>query len=96
MDDALEESIRVWRENVQAEWWLQVKMGPTHCALCREYRTVDGCGECPVKAATGENGCLGSPYYEAVGQIRGPRSAVSAYAREKLQDELTFLEGLRK
>lgn len=68
---ALKRSIKHWEKNVDANTPDEVTVGTKYCALCKLFCEIPGCEGCPVSAATGEGGCLGSPY----------RAAVTAYSQ---------------
>ena len=69
------------------------------CQLCQRL----GCGDCPVREVTGNDGCSGSPYWTWA-DVRGAVwFAVGNYSKTKIEweivqeaaeDEYLFLEGL--
>lgn len=56
--EALEVSIAKWR---MVEAGLGYDRGRRNCALCQLFRDQD-CSGCPVKDATGIDGCQNTPY----------------------------------
>ncbi len=68
--EALEASIKHWRENVKAETPDDVLTGCENCALCAEFYSLD-CKGCPVYLRTGGIVCRGSPYDAAYVALRG-------------------------
>lgn len=56
--EALKGSIEKWRTIVEENGYDE---GTANCPLCRLFRYND-CVGCPVSAATGNEGCHGSPY----------------------------------
>lgn len=39
-----------------------VSVSAYECAYCAKYRTLEGCGECPVRLNTGKDYCRNTPY----------------------------------
>lgn len=60
---ALKGSIKKWEGIVAG---VGVDTGWRNCPLCTEFHKDDSCDGCPVKAATGEDMCDGSPYEDWV------------------------------
>lgn len=58
---ALKASIRHWERVLLGK---DVLIGPSTCALCKEFYSAD-CAGCPVKEKTGHQYCSGTPYYKA-------------------------------
>jgi hypothetical protein len=97
--EALEASIKHWRENVEAESPEYVKVHGDACPLCTEFYAHSDCIGCPVADKTEDYFCFGTPYYRA-------RSAHERWTadkdvtsrndwREAAQAELDFLISLR-
>lgn len=63
--EALNESIKHWEENRDAEQHGAVATGIKACALCGLFREVD-CKGCPVENKTKQMGCINTPYYAAL------------------------------
>jgi hypothetical protein len=60
--EALKGSIEKWDKIAAGAG---VDEGVGNCPLCQLFWHVkDGCGDCPVKQATKQNYCSGSPYNE--------------------------------
>lgn len=97
---ALKASIRHWEENVAAETPGKVKLGSRDCALCRAFQTwsrgqTSNCAGCPVAAKTGQHGCEGTPYRDAVFAHDKWDDAGDKNAwRTAAQAELDFLRSL--
>lgn len=77
--------------------------GPDNCALCQEFRHKNAgggiiCDGCPVKDATGEDGCADTPYdaYErADTRYNAYEGAETRLERDKFaSEELAFLQSL--
>ena len=81
---ALRKSISHW-EQVVAD--INTPTGVKHCALCREFYSIN-CDGCPVLAATLKRHCEGSPYDEWVAAETKEERVDAATA------ELTFLRSL--
>ena len=80
---ALELSIQHW-ERVVADPTGE-PIGPDECALCRAFRPFDGkaiCTKCPVRLATGQSGCTGTPYQDF-------EDALAAYTNDEAMDDGT-------
>jgi len=100
--DALEESIKHWKEVVAEP--VRTRVGPAECALCTMF-WGSGCNGCPVHERTGQISCVGSPFdkfYDAQSTVRWMRErgdAPSPLALENLvklaKAELKFLRSLR-
>lgn len=97
---ALEESIQHWQENVNARTPDDAALGPSECALCREFNDTHCCVGCPVSAATDMDYCHGTPYSAADRAhdewLTFPQDNVRAEKfREAAKAELAFLISLR-
>lgn len=92
--EALRGSIAKWQAIVDGTG---KDRGILNCPLCQLFHSgcrddgVNGCTGCPVRQATGQRGCMGSPYelyYSA--QEAGAKDAMRKHAVE----ELAFLKTL--
>lgn len=111
---ALNRSIVHWKDNAKALHPDDVELGPTSCALCRIFwkrgkTDAEGlvrvtCNGCPVAAATGQNGCRGTPYDDAENALGSwddaeDGTAEANQARDTFRGiamaEMRFLESLR-
>jgi len=99
-EDPLDLSIGKWRDVVKhlnkitrfEEFNKEIEMGEDNCALCEMYYYDGGCIECPVRKATGNGECRGTPFKDFVKacieeDLEGMRKAATA--------ELKFLENLK-
>lgn len=95
---ALKGSIAKWEAIVADEG---EDSGPNNCPLCQLFHPAHGgkgnpvdCGGCPVREATGQMGCGGTPYdtYEVL-TVDGDDDDVEAIAAAA-QEELEFLRSL--
>lgn len=87
---ALLKSIEHWEENVAHPH--AMKLGPTHCPLCREFRKArHDCDGCPVKERTGKPFCRGTPYdqFDRNVEPMDPDDTLSV-----AEEELAFLKSL--
>lgn len=97
MDDetreALEKSIKHWEENVEAaEDGEEISIDIYACALCVRFFHRLNCQGCPIKEATGQRVCKGTPYEDAVEAVEdNDYEAVLTASRA----ELEFLKSLR-
>lgn len=112
---ALRASITHWQDIVDDPD--NAKLGFDHCALCQEFHPSTSpirqeayqkdssvmCLGCPVREATGQHGCLGSPYDQAelLAPDGWPEDASAETLVAKRQDflwaarkELAFLKSL--
>ena len=64
------------------------------CALCKQYCSVRGCGDCPVAKKTGEDGCHKTPWYEIVLALR--HSTVTQGLIDAETKMIVFLKSLRQ
>lgn len=92
---ALLASVEHWHENYfkagngNLAW---IDTSGSKCALCAKFYTTDKCDGCPVREATGQDNCLGSPY-DVVG-IAIAEEWISAAVQAAVQDEIAFLVDL--
>lgn len=56
---ALQGSIEKWRQIANGT---MADMGTDNCPLCHTFYREKNCRGCPVSAATGESGCVDTPY----------------------------------
>lgn len=95
---ALEASIKHWRDNVEAKTPGQASCEELDCALCGLFFERN-CKGCPVNEKTGLRFCRGTPHGAAVSAHSdwewGPGGG-RAHFRAAAQDMLSFLEGLRE
>lgn len=99
MDDktlaALKASIAKWDRNAEADTPDAYLVDAEDCPLCDLFWRNE-CGGCPVKAATGQVCCDGSPYIKALAARRrwifgaGPAFA----AHKAVRAEAAFLRSL--
>lgn len=97
------ESIKAWRKSV-AHWRrmatgkakLTETPGGKSCSLCSVFFDMHSytCGKCPVKQATGNNNCVGSPWGRA-NDAYWSYGIDSQQFRAADRKELAFLESLR-
>lgn len=94
MMNALEESIKHWQNNVAAKTLWQASVDSADCALCQAQA---GCIGCPVKEATGQWECYGTPYYAARNALFRWKVGIGTRDewRVAAQAELDFLKSLR-
>lgn len=97
---AMKASINHWRDNCKAIMPDQASTAPEDCALCRrfgEFCEIERTGEkCPVFAATGEDQCVLTPYYDARDALKaaiGDDGPIAPFI-EAAQAELDFLISL--
>lgn len=103
---ALQDSIKHWEENLAVKHPDDIKLGGEHCACCLAFHTCGNednhCPGCPV-AEAGHEGCMGSPYFDAVDAaydwktLVGSRlSAIKAKKewQKAAQAEIDFLKSL--
>jgi hypothetical protein len=64
------------------------------CALCNEFARACGCDGCPVKAATGLDGCRGSPYWDYMDALGRYDDYAHPAVMAAAQAELDFLVAL--
>lgn len=92
--NALEESIKKWESIASGE--NKEFPSTSNCALCYEYKDkfTDSCFRCPVYKRTKKNGCINTPYSNAIEarDIFGPHSTKYLAAA---QLEVEFLKSLR-
>ena len=69
-------------------------LGWTNCPLCMLFPNTD-CRGCPVAEDTGNDLCVGTPYYDArsalLAQNPSSRTAVSLGAKAAAEDERDYL-----
>jgi hypothetical protein len=101
--DALESSIKHWQENVAVTSFGQATIGPHDCALCNLFNVYEdkleerNCIGCPVRKATGQRYCCGSPFEKVCSAHRafqGDDANLQEF-RDAAQAELDFLISLR-
>jgi hypothetical protein len=96
MDDrtkvALQKSIEHWERLASGETEPGEFIGITDCALCQAF-IGDVCKSCPVREATGQTFCHGSPY-DAADQAGRCYGLNSEEFKKVARDELAFLRGL--
>jgi hypothetical protein len=104
------QSVAKWRRNealARAGKIEDVNLSSRECALCvyddlnRDTETDDICAACPVMAKTGQDDCLGTPFYESwdiLYVLREQEDTPTAAQCQELGDscgrEADFLEGL--
>lgn len=102
--EALEKSIRHWRENLAAERPSQASARSDDCALCRMFSTPwnsHSCVGCPVGEKTGKKQCFDTPYHEARrclvrwSVVTGSEEVRDSF-RGACEREIAFLESLRE
>ena len=87
---ALEESIKHWDELTRVITADEIKIGHAHCPLCIRHWNIGelkGCGECPVRASTGNDFCVGSPYRAA--DLAAQDAQYFKWLKERRQAEVT-------
>lgn len=92
--EALRRSIAKWEAIVAGTL---PELGALNCPLCRLFlNTSSVCNGCPVKNATGESRCNGTPYdYWIVGmESANSRFASTPELKVLAQAELDFLKSL--
>lgn len=62
---ALKKSIKHWEENVAAKTSDEANPYGNSCALCDIFLVNNRCDGCPVKASTGWDGCVDTPWAAA-------------------------------
>lgn len=94
---ALRGSIAKWESIVEGTG---IDIGAGNCPLCRLFHFGFGgkknpvkCGGCPVREATGQHGCLGSPY-DVIEDIEDQYGTGSEEYAKAAKAELDFLKGL--
>ena len=108
--EALKESIAHHKRNLAAENPEDVKIGPSHCALCELYNNYQNeclyneCLNCPVYENTGEIFCKDTPYEQLHEKLMLWKDNINYpewsdffkdMFRKAEQDEIKFLESLR-
>jgi hypothetical protein len=90
--NALEGSIEKWQKIVERRG---EDHGTANCPLCLRFIS-DTCEGCPVKDATGQGGCQGSPYAEWDTFMRnvGVDHVFDSESLRLAQAELSFLISL--
>lgn len=92
--DLLELSIQKWEFVLEHYDEIHADGGSNTCALCMRYDpsgfVVPRCGGCPVRKATGQPGCVGSPFMKFHKATCADERYVAA------AQELEFLKSLRK
>jgi len=97
--EALEKSIKHWEENRAAERPELASISDRDCALCSRYYNR-GCKGCPVRQATGQKLCFGSPYKAAADNFIDWRydpknKRLRTVFRQWATREINFLKSLR-
>lgn len=65
-EEALDASIKHWKDICHAAPTGEVSIRSSACALCQLFISATGnCGGCPVVRATGVDGCRDTPYINA-------------------------------
>ncbi len=83
------------------EKWYDIKagrhnnIGPSTCALCYVYWRHD-CVGCPIYEETGCDGCEHTPYEPFFDHHENCKEENCARCSELAQDEIEFLESLRR
>lgn len=92
--NALKESISHWERLASGMQDVGEEPYYSDCALCETFDKNDNnCAGCPVRIATGERDCEGSPYYEA--QQEWERGDLfSPDFRKAAKVQLKFLQSL--
>lgn len=95
---ALRQSIGKWRRNAEARTPREYTTGYGDCPLCTLF-IGDGCEGCPVREATGESYCRGTPYGSASSlwtkwAIKPDSERRRVHAQRAARDEVKFLESL--
>jgi len=89
--EALDDSIRHWKEYAKGNGALEGFPAINTCALCRLFFPT--CKHCPVKEKTGLVVCAGSPYSLAIDALKlGYTSPEFMSAAQKMVD---FLEDIK-
>ena len=100
--EALKESIDVWKQKLREDNPLMVHIGTEVCPLCALYNHPamledDRCKGCSIFEATGKQDCEGSPYGEAAAavflwKLRG--RIYKQQFREAAQKMIRFMQAL--
>lgn len=97
---ALQGSIAKWQAIVDGTG---VDLMAENCPLCKAFQDEpdgrgEGCNGCPVSAATGQDGCGGSPYdqwSDYFFELRiHPRKVIDEESKRLAQAEVDFLKSL--
>jgi hypothetical protein len=92
--EALKGSIRKWEKIVAGTG---SNRGVANCPLCQKFYDLTGCrvtcSGCPVQKATGQHGCMGSPYEDY--EVFEGEDGHHEWEMKKLAvKELNFLQSL--
>ena len=95
---ALRESIEKWERNTVAETPYNFRLGVEDCPLCR-LLWYNSCSGCPVRTATGDTHCDGTPYDEAHAAHdawfhRPQDPSLRLAAQDAAREEVAFLRSL--
>lgn len=103
--DAIDASITHWEEVANTTHPSKVFIGGNDCPLCVLFFQWDkpddyACQGCPIKEATEQPNCYGSPYYEVAKALIKWRSdptnpQLAEAFRAAAQEELEFLKSLK-
>ena len=96
--DALQASIVKWERNTRVRNPYNAALWVHDCPLCQIYWKRDfgkSCKGCPVKSATLQKGCMGTPYNSAV-DANDRWETPSLYGLTKRAAKRDWLEASRK
>ena len=85
---ALNGSIEKWEKIVSGKG---IDLGQDNCSLCKLFWRMDGaCGHCPVAEKTGQDGCLGTSYFDYSHLSRKASRMTEGSVRDNVLREAEF------